>query len=44
LSGEQSGGKKGCAGEEMEGSHRAALIHRGEWQVNRWSYQFAVGS
>jgi hypothetical protein len=34
--------KKSRGGQEMESSHRAALIHRGEREVNRWSYQFEV--
>jgi hypothetical protein len=40
LGGEECSGKESGGGEEMEGSHRAALIHRGGREVKRWSYQF----
>jgi hypothetical protein len=40
LSGEGRGGEESGGGKKMEGSHRAALIHRGGREVKRWSYQF----
>jgi hypothetical protein len=43
LRGEERG-EESDGGEEMEGSHRAALIHRGGREVKRWSYQFELSS
>jgi len=40
LRGEDRGGEKCGDRDEMEGSHRAAFIHRGASEVKRWSYQF----
>ncbi len=41
LRGEKRGGKKCRGGDEIEDSHRAALIHPDEEEVKRWSYQFS---
>jgi hypothetical protein len=42
LCGEEHGSEKSGGGQQMEGSHRAALIHRGRRDVKRWSYQFVI--
>jgi hypothetical protein len=42
LGGKERSNNESGGWKEMEGSHRAALIHRGGGGVNRWSYQFRV--